>query len=94
MCWAFLPLHPLSASHPLSLLPLVSASQGWLSFQLDTITTPIGLGGAVFQISTWDYGKPERVYDTVTHRLVNPVDLEYWYAGAGQSAAGSAAVGS
>ena len=46
----------------------------------------------MFQISTWDYGKPERVYDTVTHRLVNPVDLEYWYAGAGQSAAGSAAV--
>jgi hypothetical protein len=55
--------------------------QGWLSFQLESIRTPLGMAAGNFEISTWDFGKPERIYDTVVHRLVNPVDLDYWYAG-------------
>jgi len=66
--------------------------QGWLSFELSGLTTPVGLGAAAFEISTWDFGKPDRCYDVVTHRLVNPIDIDYWYAGEAMSPGGSAAM--
>ena len=55
--------------------------KGWLTFTLNDFTTPIGLAAGVFEISTSDYGLPDRLYDTAVHALVNPVDLEMWWNG-------------
>jgi len=63
--------------------------QGWLSLQLTDVTTPVGLSAGVFQLSTTDFGTPDRVFDKAVHALVNPVDLQMWWNGDAMSADGS-----
>jgi len=56
--------------------------QGFVAFTLHDVTTPVGLSAVAFEISTSDSGGfPDRVFDRVVHRLVNPVDLEVWWDG-------------
>jgi len=58
-----------------------SIKKGWLSFQLNQVTTDIGVGAGVFYLSTSDYGLPDRVFDEATHSLINPVDTQTWWDG-------------
>jgi len=71
-----------------------SISKGYLSFQLNEIFTPIGLAAGTFEISTTDYGNPDRIFDSAVHHLINPVDLENWWDGDAASPLEGAALAS